>query len=386
MGTWNSPAQVPNPPTFQYGTPSGDEQMRAFYEYVKKIANVVSALRNDLEFAINGKLDSENIREIAGYNVDKTVLKHKSGIVGMNGADPQDPNAIRFWAGNADPNQAPFRVQQDGTMYATDGNFTGDITGSTITGSKIQTSANSYPRIELTSTDQLLAAYRIATDFIKFHSQLTGSPTIEFENGTNNTILSAVLDTMIINALRGDIQIVSQSGQVKFSNWSNIYSMGNNQTLQQALTNVGSSGGASTIINQNLTPNRAVVSDSGGKVVSGSATNTEISYLSGVTSNIQTQLNSKVTSLSGGAKIQSGTGTITITTAGTQVTKAVNFGTSFSSAPTSVICTYSGGLSSSSGYIVLSSDPSTWSTSGFTVFANAFVSGTAKFSWIAVGS
>lgn len=53
-------------------------------------------------------------------------------------------------------------------------------------------------------------------------------------------------------------------------------------------------GAASTITSSNLTNYRALVSDGGGKVAVAATTSTEIGYLSGVTSNIQTQLNSKI--------------------------------------------------------------------------------------------
>jgi hypothetical protein len=59
-------------------------------------------------------------------------------------------------------------------------------------------------------------------------------------------------------------------------------------------------GAASTITSSNLTTYRALVSDGGGKVAVAATTSNEIGYLSGVTSNIQTQLNSKVSS-GGGA-------------------------------------------------------------------------------------
>lgn len=52
-------------------------------------------------------------------------------------------------------------------------------------------------------------------------------------------------------------------------------------------------GGASTITSDNLTPQRVLVSNSQGKVAAYSVTQTELSYLSGTTSAIQTQLNSK---------------------------------------------------------------------------------------------
>lgn len=52
-------------------------------------------------------------------------------------------------------------------------------------------------------------------------------------------------------------------------------------------------GGASTITTSNLTANRALVSNGSGKVAVANVTSTELGYLDGVTSNIQTQINSK---------------------------------------------------------------------------------------------
>lgn len=52
-------------------------------------------------------------------------------------------------------------------------------------------------------------------------------------------------------------------------------------------------GGATTITSSNLTASRALVSDSSGKVAVSAVTSTELGYLDGVTSNVQTQLDGK---------------------------------------------------------------------------------------------
>ena len=52
-------------------------------------------------------------------------------------------------------------------------------------------------------------------------------------------------------------------------------------------------GGASTITSSNLTASRALISNSSGKVAVSEVTSTELGYLDGVTSAIQTQLNGK---------------------------------------------------------------------------------------------
>lgn len=74
-------------------------------------------------------------------------------------------------------------------------------------------------------------------------------------------------------------------------------------TLQTNVTNVQTAlvskqdtvvGGASTITEDNLTASRALVSNSSGKVAVSPVTSTELGYLDGVTSNVQTQLNGKL--------------------------------------------------------------------------------------------
>lgn len=72
------------------------------------------------------------------------------------------------------------------------------------------------------------------------------------------------------------------------SNSSNITSLQNNK--QDTIT-----GAASTITSSNLTSSRALVSNGSGKVAVSDVTSTELGYLDGVTSSIQTQLNTKQT-------------------------------------------------------------------------------------------
>ena len=70
----------------------------------------------------------------------------------------------------------------------------------------------------------------------------------------------------------------------------------NVSSLQTALTSKQDVivGAASTITNNNLVADRALVSNSSGKVAVSNVTSTELGYLDGVTSNVQTQLNKKL--------------------------------------------------------------------------------------------
>jgi len=60
-------------------------------------------------------------------------------------------------------------------------------------------------------------------------------------------------------------------------------------------------GAATTITTSNLTASRAVISNATGKVAVSATTDTELGYLSGVTSAVQTQIDSKQTTITGGA-------------------------------------------------------------------------------------
>lgn len=120
-----------------------------------QLVDIVAKLIKELQWIMNN-IDSKNVRNIAGFNVDDFLFRHVSGLVGLSGADIADPNAIRIWAGLEDLLTAPFRVNQAGQMFATDAFITGLITGSTIIGGIIKT-AETGARIEL--EDGVLRGY-----------------------------------------------------------------------------------------------------------------------------------------------------------------------------------------------------------------------------------
>lgn len=94
-------------------------------------------------------------------------------------------------------------------------------------------------------------------------------------------------------------------------------------TAPQALTNLGAqatiTGAATTIVSSDLTASRALASNASGKVAVSAVTDTELGYVSGVTSAVQTQLNAKGPTGAGGDAIffengQTVTTSYTITT------------------------------------------------------------------------
>lgn len=97
----------------------------------------------------------------------------------------------------------------------------------------------------------------------------------------NGYEMDEIHDVKITSVANDDILKYNSSNSL----WENSNVL---STKQDTIT-----GAASTITSSNLTGSRVLVSNGGGKVDVSLVTTTEIGYVSGVTSNIQTQLNSK---------------------------------------------------------------------------------------------
>jgi len=74
---------------------------------------------------------------------------------------------------------------------------------------------------------------------------------------------------------------------------TSLVTEGTNLYFTDARARAAITGGASSIVISNLLANRALLSDASGKVAVSAVTNTELEYVDGVTSAIQTQLNAK---------------------------------------------------------------------------------------------
>ena len=126
--------------------------------------------------------------------------------------------------------------------------------------------------------------YIKTNDGYKLCSQWTSSNTVQMDDGntlqTNLGAINGITDSLTATSSN----IAASAAAVKTLN-------DNLDSKQSTIT-----GGATSILLSNLTANRALISNSSGKVAVSAVTSTELGYLDGVTSNIQTQLN-KLTSL-----------------------------------------------------------------------------------------
>lgn len=184
-------------------------------EYVRYLADMVAILQQELLNVLEGRIDSRNMREIAGFNVSLTELKHKSGIVGMNGADPADDEAVRIWAGDADKENAPFIVRQNGVMEAI--------------GSFLRTIDSGYPAVEINSDDNLLAAYASNTNYISITPSNLGNPALILSNTEEAIINNDGADLLIRTAIGGGLGIqVSCDDDLRLSSQNNVRITGTN--------------------------------------------------------------------------------------------------------------------------------------------------------------
>lgn len=124
----------------------------------------------------------------------------------------------------------------------------------------------------------------------------------DIANGLSNAMLrsgSAVMNG-ILNM--GDHKITNLVAGTSSKDAVNKEQMDTALSAKQATI----TGGASTITSSNLTASRALVSSSSGKVAVSAVTATELGYLSGVTSAVQTQINGKQATVTGGASTITG--------------------------------------------------------------------------------
>lgn len=124
--------------------------------------------------------------------------------------------------------------------------------------------------------------------------------------GKQNTITGGASSITSSNLTANRALISNGSGKVAVSTTTNTelgYVHGVTSAIQTQIDSKQATitGAATTITGSNLTTNRALVSNGSGKVAVSAVTSTELGYLDGVTSAIQTQIDSKQATLTGAA-------------------------------------------------------------------------------------
>lgn len=236
----------------------------------------------------DGVVDAaETIRIIVRNSTGATLGKGQ--IVYLSGATGNRPNALLAQA-NAEAtssktigmvtaniaNNADGYVAVNGTLHDID-------TSSFTAGDTLWLSATTAGGM-VANTPPAEPNHSVFIGYVARAHTTQGRVVLAIQNGYELTELHGVEITSVAN---NDI--------LKYNSTSGLWENSNAlSTKQDTIT-----GAATTIVSSNLTASRALVSDGSGKVATNAVTSTELGYLSGVTSSIQTQLNAKQSTGSG---------------------------------------------------------------------------------------
>jgi hypothetical protein len=215
--------------------------------------------------------------------------------------DASDAGKFKIFSGLVDEPTNVVNTTGTGYTVATlvanvDGNLAGTANAANIlsTARTISATGDAAWSVSFDGSANATAALTLANTGVTAttYGTSTAVPTIAVDSKGRITSASNTNIAFPVTTVNG------QAGTVVLTT-SNI-AEGSNQYFTSARAQASITGGASSVVTADLTASRALVSDGSGKIAaSGSTTATEIGYVAGVTSAIQTQLNSKL-NLSGG--------------------------------------------------------------------------------------
>ena len=242
------------------------------------LGNGSRAMSGDLSLGGN---DITNVLTLNGVVVDAHASRHQPG-----GADAI-PTATAISIASANAEGSSTSLARADHAHKIDNLF---ITNSLLAGS-IDSTKISSGLVSNTEFDYLNGVTSsIQTQISSKEATITGAAT---------TITSAdlTIDRAVVSNGSGKIG-VSSATSTEVGYLSGVTSAIQTQvnSKQPSIT-----GAATTIASSNLALNRAVISDASGKIDISATTSAEIGYVSGVTSAIQTQINDKQNTVTGGA-------------------------------------------------------------------------------------
>jgi hypothetical protein len=215
--------------------------------------------------------------------------------------DASDAGKFKFFTGLVD--EPTNVVDTTGTGYTVgtlvanvEGNLAGTANAANLlsTARTISATGDAAWSVSFDGSANATAALTLANTGVTAttYGTTTAVPTIAVDSKGRITSASNTNIAFPVTTVNG------ASGTVVLTT-SNI-TEGSNQYFTSARAQASITGGASSVVTADLTASRALVSDGSGKIAaSGSTTATEIGYVAGVTSAIQTQLNGKL-NLTGG--------------------------------------------------------------------------------------
>lgn len=270
--------------------------------------NITHSNRTNLD-AIDQNLSTlgtPTFAQLTVGDVSNTELQYINGVTSsvqtqLNGKEPSITKKTAF---NKDFEVLTDNIKMNGTVsvgssenlahsdhiHPTDTSRQSTIIGAATT---ITDDDLTVDKVLISDENGKVSASTVGTTELGYISTLTSNAQTQI-NGKEPTILvkntafNKNFETVDSNIKMNGVASVGSSDTI--ANADHVHPV---DTSRQAVI----TGGASTILSDNLTASKAVVSDTNGKVVTSLTTSTEIGYVHGVTSDIQTQINGKEASI-----------------------------------------------------------------------------------------
>lgn len=191
---------------------------------LKELNEVVAKLQKVLNYLLAGNLDFDNIRArgIKAENIEAGTITANEIAADTITADKMNVDELSAITANL------------GTIIA------GIIRGIEIYGSYIATAEGTYPRAEMSNTDNTFVVHLSSTQKLTIKpSGPYGSPAVSFSDLGGSLTASIQTYTLSEDSLLiicdGDIRFNSGTSRIRFPSWSSIQSIASSQTLQNAL-------------------------------------------------------------------------------------------------------------------------------------------------------
>jgi hypothetical protein len=289
-------------------TNAQDAATKAYVDSVKQALDIKDSVRVATTGAESYTIATGAVTQIAGTSIDGVTIAVGDRILVKNAPAATGAGAGAGSANTSNPANGIYVVTNATTnltmQRSTDADVSADVTAGLFV-FVAEGTAGADNGYVLTTND----AITLNTTGLTF-TQFSGAGQITAGAGltkTGNTIdVVGTAGRIVANADSIDLATVGTAGtytKVTTDAYGRVSSAtqattsdiaeGTNLYFTNARAQAAITGGASSIVTANLTASRALVSDTNGKVAVSTVTDTEIGFVGGVTSSIQTQLNAK---------------------------------------------------------------------------------------------
>lgn len=184
---------------------------------VSQLLNAYIVLTEELTYLLNN-LDTRNVNELNAEVIIAGSIQTDKLAAGSVTADKIEVNELSAISADL------------GTITA------GLINSIQIFGSYIATRNGTFPRSEMSNTEDLFAAYRDASNFVKVQPSIAGAPAIRFTS--SDVVIGSLNSTYGYLEIWAPVILALTASKVQFGSWYNLYNDDKGTTLGDELDNI----------------------------------------------------------------------------------------------------------------------------------------------------